>query len=305
MNPGNINGQQGIALLTSILLLVALSVLGFAAVNISNVGTRITSNTQTSKQAFYIAEAGIEAARELLRTRMAGGNTLSNELNSVKGTNGSLVDSSNVANFSTTGNTPYINTTSFGKGNYKVYLTNDPVDGLTSITDTNGIVTLTSFGAGPDNARAVIQATIQKNGGVPDLPGAITMPGPHVTFAGGASNASSYSGDATHPAIVVNSAASQTETIGGIPSNRLNNYTGGGIGPPSVQNMTIPDPWANLSKMQALYNNLKGIADYSSPTAPGFTLGTSSNRKVVVIDGDYTLGGGGPAAPAYWSLPET
>ena len=293
MKIGRPRDEKGIALFTAILLLLALGVLGFTAVNLANVGTKITSNTQTSKQAFYIAEAGIEIAREKLR---AQGMALTPVLNSVKGPNGVLTDSSSAANFATTDDIPYVNTTSLANGTFKVYLTNDAEEGVTSTTDINGIVTLTSFGYGPDNAKAVIQVTIKQGGGIPSLPGAITMPGPHVTFLGGNSNASSYSGDATHPAIAVNSADSLTETINGIPANRRDNYTGGGISPPSVQNMTFPDPWGNVTKLQELYNTVKGIADYTSPTDPGFNLGNVPDRRVVVIDGDFTLGGGSTGA---------
>ena len=105
-------------------------------------------------------------------------------------------------------------------------------------------------------------------------------------------NASSYNGDATHPAIVVNSAAALTDVVNGIPNNRKNNYTGAGISPPSVENMGLPDPWGKIPRLQGLYNNLKGIADFTSPTDPGFTLGTTQNPKIVVIDNDYTLSGG-------------
>ncbi|MFH0788761.1 MAG: hypothetical protein V2B13_14265, partial [Pseudomonadota bacterium] len=150
----------------------------------------------------------------------------------------------------------------------------------------------TSFGTGPDNSQAIVQATVQKGGGIPPLPGAISMPGPHVTFDGGTSSASSYSGDATHPAIAVNSAAGQTEVVNGIPSNRWNNYTGGGVSSPSVVNMVIPDPWGNLSQLQDLYANLKSLADFSSPSNPGFSLGTIASPKIVIIDGDYTVSGG-------------
>jgi Tfp pilus assembly protein PilX len=295
MKPIIIKTQKGIALITAILMLVVLSVIGIIAVNVTTIGAKITGNTRTSKQAFYLAEAGIERAREFLRTRMVSSN-LNAELNSVKGVDAALVDSTNVSNFSTTNNIPYINTTSLGNGSFKVYLTNDnspPTnDVVTSTTDHNNTVTLTSFGYGPDNSQAVIQVTVLKAGGIPTLPGSITMPGPNAIFQGGNSNASSYNGDATHPAIVVNSAASLTDIVNGIPSNRRNNYTGGGITPPSVSNMTIPYPWASLTGLQSLYQTLQGMADFTSSTAPGFTLGTTANPKVVVIDGDYTINGG-------------
>jgi Tfp pilus assembly protein PilX len=287
-----INDQKGIALITAILMLVVLSVLGIIAVNITSIGAKITGNTRTSKQAFYMAEAGIEAARELLRSRIAGGSTISAQLDLVKGADGVLTDSTNVANFSTTDDVPFINTTNMGNGSYKVYLTNDnePSGGVTSLTDTNSQVTLTSFGSGPDNSRAVIQATVLRVP-IPNLPGAISMPGP-VTFHAGSSNAQSYDGGPTHPAIAVNrgdSIATITTAIQG-PPNRSSDYTGMGI-TPSIVNMTFPDPWGNLPQLQTLYQNLKGMADYSSTSDKNFSLGDTSNPKLVVIDGNLTLSG--------------
>jgi Tfp pilus assembly protein PilX len=288
--------QTGMALIIAILMLVVLSVIGIIAVNVTTIGAKITGNTRTSRQAFYIAEAGIEQARELLRSRIAGGSTVSAQLGLVKGTDGFLVDSTNVANFSSADDMAFINTTNIGNGSYRVFLTNDSSDGVTSLTDTNSQVTLTSFGTGPDNSRAVIQATVLRVP-IPNLPGAITMPGPNVNFHAGSSNASEANGY-SYPAIAVNSTTSRTSAIDGIPENRRDNYQGlgydGTTNPktPSVVNMTFPDPWGNLSQLQTLYQGLKGMADFSSPSNPGFTLGTQVDPKLVVIDGNYTVPGG-------------
>ncbi|MBI4763929.1 MAG: pilus assembly PilX N-terminal domain-containing protein [Deltaproteobacteria bacterium] len=295
-----IKDQKGIALVTAILMLVVLSVIGIIAVNVTTIGAKITGNTRTSKQSFYLAEAGIEQARELLRSRIAGGSTVSGELNSLKGVDGQLVDSTNVANFSGSDDLPFINTTTLGNGNFRVFLTNDISDGVTSTADTNSQVTLTSFGEGPDNSRAVIQATVLRVP-IPNLPGAITLPGPNVNFHAGNSNASEANGY-SYPAIAVNDPTSRTSAIDGIPENRRDNYQGlgydGSTNPktPSVVNMTFPDPWGNLSQLQTLYQNLKGMADFNSPSNPGFTLGTQLDPKLVVIDGDYAVPGGATGA---------
>jgi hypothetical protein len=183
-------------------------------------------------------------------------------------------------------------------GSYRVYLTNDSTDGVTSITDTNSQVTLTSFGTGPDNSQAIIQVTVIRVP-IPTLPGAITMPGPNVAFNAGSSNVSTYTGDATHPAVAVNSATGQSSVISGIqgPPDRSGSYQGMGYVPghdptPSVVNMVFPDPWGNIAQLQTLYQNLKGLADFTSTSDPGFTLGSTPNPKLVVINGDLTMTGG-------------
>jgi Tfp pilus assembly protein PilX len=297
--------EKGIALVVVIMMLLTFTVLGVAAINITNVGTKITSNTRTSKQAFYLAESGLERARELLRTQLVEGTSLSAML-ATAANGGTLTNSTTNPSFSGSNNTPFVNTTILGAGSFKVYLTNDsgsctpPASGndsVTSTTDCNGTVTLTSIGSGPDNAVAIVQMTTTKNGGInlPDLPGAITLAGPDTVFLKGSSNASDISG-VTHPAVAVNSAPAQTTVVNDIISNpdRSSNWTGAG-GSPSVQNLVFGSPWDNISDLQTLFTKLKTNADYTSTGASGFTYGTTTNQKIVVIDGDLTVGPGSGA----------
>jgi Tfp pilus assembly protein PilX len=296
-----IKDQRGIALITAILMLVVLSVLGIIAVNVTTIGAKITGNTRTSRQAFYMAEAGIDNAREVLRKHIAENwasypenQRLSKELDLYKRGDGTLPDSSNVANFLPT-DLPFINSTTMGNGSYKVYLTNDNssdgIDIVTSTTDTNFHVTLTSFGYGPDNSRAIIQVTVLRVP-IPNLPGAICLPGPNVNFFPSDSNAVTVEGDA-YPAIAVNYSSSETEVREALlgPPDRSSKYTGEG-GTPSVVTKTFPDPWGDLNKLQTLYQNLKNIADFNDISQSGFTLGSTSDPKLVVIDNDFTVPGG-------------
>ncbi|MCL0042726.1 pilus assembly PilX N-terminal domain-containing protein [Thermodesulfovibrionales bacterium] len=55
--------QKGVALITVLLMIVVVTAIGIAAVNIATVETRIAANHKVAKQAFYIAEAGLEHAR--------------------------------------------------------------------------------------------------------------------------------------------------------------------------------------------------------------------------------------------------
>lgn len=292
-----IKNQKGIALVTAILMLVVLSVIGIIAVNVTSIGAKITGNTRTSKQAFYMAEAGIETAREVLRKHISENwsafpenQRLSKELNLYKRGDGTLPDSTNVANFLAT-DLPFINTTIMGNGSYKVYLTNDGSDGVTSTTDTNFHVTLTSFGYGPDNSQAIIQVTVLRTP-IPNLPGAISLPGPNVVFLPSDSNAVDVAGEA-YPAIAVNNSPAETTIRASLlgPPDRSSKYTGEG-GTPSVVTEVFPDPWGNLDKLQTLYQNLKNIADFTNVTQSGFTLGSSTDPKLVVIDNNYYVPGG-------------
>ena len=65
----HIENEQGMVLLTSLMLMVILFVLGTTAYLITANDLKIGGNYKTSKQAFYVAEAGIEHAIGILKKR--------------------------------------------------------------------------------------------------------------------------------------------------------------------------------------------------------------------------------------------
>ncbi|MCL0083784.1 pilus assembly PilX N-terminal domain-containing protein [Thermodesulfovibrionales bacterium] len=67
--------QKGAALITVLLMIVVVTAIGIAAVNIAIVETRIAANHKVAKQAFYIAEAGLEHAKNSLRLDIDWSNT--------------------------------------------------------------------------------------------------------------------------------------------------------------------------------------------------------------------------------------
>ncbi|MCX5824004.1 MAG: pilus assembly PilX N-terminal domain-containing protein, partial [Deltaproteobacteria bacterium] len=304
-----LGNEKGMVLAVTLMLIAVLVLLGTTAVMTITTDLKIAGNYRSSTQAFYIAEAGVEQARAQLKN--LGGFTLSQILAARVGANGSLSNSTDSANFYANGafvtdDVPYITQTSFGGGTcvtcgYRVYLTNDATapDVVTSTTDTNLRVTLTSFGQGPNNSLAVVQEVI-KQFTLPPLPGAITLPGPGVSFQGGNSNASSIAGG-TESAITTTSLASNTSIINQLTSiGRIDNYTCNP--PPCINNeeATI-DPTLNSSSgLEGLYNTLMSMADVVTGTTTGATattttltaaqVGTTSNRKIVVVNGNAVLG---------------
>jgi hypothetical protein len=62
-----ITNQQGTALIVSLLMLVLITTMGIAATNTSIVEGWLSANYRSSKQAFYVAEAGLEFTRNALR----------------------------------------------------------------------------------------------------------------------------------------------------------------------------------------------------------------------------------------------
>ncbi len=135
------NNQKGIALITALLILLSLTVIGIVAVNSSNIETLITTNTKVSKQAFFLAEAGVQEGKETLRKRILDDHsTLDAQINLVKGPDGIL---------ETADDLPFLSKT-LGVGSY-----------IVKLTERSGKnITLTSTGSGPLNSRAVVKLTV-------------------------------------------------------------------------------------------------------------------------------------------------
>ena len=288
--------EKGMVLVVGLLLIVVLMLLGTTAVLTSTTDMKISANYKTSNEAFYIAEAGIERARGKLRTD-AVTYTISQLLAARVGANNVLSDSTNIANFYANGivtdDVAYIAATSFGSGTYQVYLTNDGTpDVVTSITDTNLQVTLTSIGQGANNSLAIVQQVV-KQLTLPPLPGAIVLPGPDVVFNGGNSNASGVEGG-IESAITTTSDAARTSVVNQLTSiGRIGNYTCDT--PPCINNeeSTIDPTWTSVSDVEDLYTTLKSVADVvltGPATLTAAQVGTTANRKIVVVDGNATLG---------------
>jgi hypothetical protein len=191
--------------------------------------------------------------------------------------------------------------TTSGSGTYRVYVTNDPSEGITNTADANRTLTLTSFGRGPNNSFAVVQAVV-KMILMPPPPGAIVLPGPDVNFLGSNSNASGVMGG-PESAVSLNSAAAQTtveDYLGPSGINRINNYEcDAGKGQVCINDdtATFPLEYSTVSGINGIVNTLTGSADVIYNNAGGATrtltaadVGTTTNRKIVIVEGDAVLG---------------
>jgi hypothetical protein len=295
MSPGD---EKGMVLVLGLLLVAVLSLVGTTAVMTSTTDMKINSNYKSGAQAFYIAEAGIERARAQLM--ILGSTTLSQALAASRGANNQLSDSTDVANFFANGafvtdDVPYIADTSFGAGTYRVYLTNDPLEGVTSATDANSRVTLTSFGQGPNNSLAVVQAVVKKLT-LPPLPGAIVLPGPGVSFQGGLHSGSKFNGTIAS-VIALTSDAARSAVIANLTAiGNLDKYTCNSS--PCINNVsgTIDPTWTSVNGIEELYRSLMSIADTVVGTTTGSTattttltstqVGNALDRKIVIVNGN-------------------
>src|SRR5262249_56308185 len=112
---------------------------------------------------FEIAIAGLETTREAIRAARFNDSlstSFTSMLQAAAASGATLVDSTSRANFGATTNgftngtsplnTPTSGPTALDGSSYLVFLTNAGADAVTSTTDTDDTVTLTSFASGPN-----------------------------------------------------------------------------------------------------------------------------------------------------------
>jgi Tfp pilus assembly protein PilX len=169
--------ERGVALILALLVLSFLAILGGALLTTSTIDIWISDNYKTSTQNLYIAEAGIDYGRELLRTSNL---TPSQLLAAAAGPDLQLSTATDLATLLASDDQPLIPSDpamrSTGQplfdnagdiaGYYYVWLRNDTADGTASTFDSNQTLTLVST-ASNWGLHKVIETTVQK-GGFPD-----------------------------------------------------------------------------------------------------------------------------------------
>ncbi|NIO09359.1 MAG: hypothetical protein GTO40_15640, partial [Deltaproteobacteria bacterium] len=123
------NNQRGIVLPLVLMFLAVLAAMGSVTTVMTRAEIKTGDNYRNNEEAFFLAQAGAEHAREQLRatnavSAMTG--LFTDELGTAAGANG-LLD----GDVSGTDDVPLVNTAT-----YSVYLTNDPTDGVFNLTDT-------------------------------------------------------------------------------------------------------------------------------------------------------------------------
>jgi Tfp pilus assembly protein PilX len=302
-----VNPEKGIALLLSLLLLVVFGVLGVGLLTVANIETTIADNYKINTQVLYVAEAGIDHARETLR---ASANTLTQNLTTAAGGDAVLSTSRDLATL-TSADVPFVTNAAFtdlsgrNQGQYTVFIKNDAADGPTSPTDNNDTVTLLSFGRFR-NAIKIVETDVRR-GAIPELPAALTLDGPLANFDSSGSNIFDIDGNdgGTPPgpqqsAVGVISPADDTTVTNDIlgPPDRSANYVGSG-GSPSVNDVeAVLAP--ELVTTAGLEQVVADIASYATATYnPAFNgsqslgnVGAANNQQVVVVNGDCVFGPG-------------
>lgn len=314
-------GQDGSALVVVLIVLALLSLMGVTLLFTADSDVKMNQAGARAKKAFYIAEAGLEVARRQLRdNNLASVNkaSLSDELAAAAGPNVTInLDPSAVKpTFDTSGSptgftgygddVPLVTSTAFGGGRYAAFVTNDPIDGSTSLTDSNHRVMITAVGAGSSYSSATVQAIVANNT-LPTFPAAITLLGNTPNFDGGNSNAKTYTGNdcqgatgytgvagASVPVVGAIGGAAVTSAQSGV--NKPGSYTSGALtGTATVQNVssTIDPNWLSCSYLQSLAATVKASADYVCTAAsPCNHWGSATINTITFVEGDVSISAG-------------
>ncbi len=225
--------ERGSALILSVFVLALLASMGIALLFISDGEMQMSRANLRTNKVFFLAEAGIENARETL-FQINGNGDFSDDLVAAAGPDGTIdfdmttVQPSYDSNGNFTGFTGFNddvpvkthvcsvttstmcssnadcpggetcnkNNSVLGDGFYSVFLTNDPAENRTNTTDVNERVMLTGLGVGPDRSVEVAQAVIEMHSILPTVPPAtVTMLGPAPEFYSSRSKVKDYLGD--------------------------------------------------------------------------------------------------------------
>ncbi|MCZ6874147.1 MAG: hypothetical protein O7G88_11580 [bacterium] len=158
---------SGAALITSLLLLTVLTLLGLAAISNTQIEFLITTNHRNGTAMLHLAEAGVEHAREVLRTQNAASEdpaSFTDELLKAVGPNGVLDGF-----VRGTDDVPLIPLTASPLGNasgaYIVYLSNDRAEQRGNPVDSNGRITLTAVATLSNGAQRIIENEVIRRPG--------------------------------------------------------------------------------------------------------------------------------------------
>lgn len=173
LNTRFMDNQDGSVLIIALLMLVAVTALGFFSTTTSTIESQVTANNNMYKKAFYAAEAGLERARVVL-SKMLVDNNQSRMASSGKAFYTFALDGSqsgvNAASLNSDDRPDFENgavwygdpndeevRVSIGDSEYRVILYDD-LDGDDDATiDSNGTIWARSEGFAPGGAKSVIE----------------------------------------------------------------------------------------------------------------------------------------------------
>jgi len=191
--------EKGMVLPLVLMFLAIIAILGTTAVIVTTTDLKIGSNYKASQQAFYVAEAGIQHAVNVLRAGSSNG--FDDELLGSDGSSGTSDD----------GILSFGSSISFGDGTYAVQVTDNDDGDSNMFSDSDRKVLITSIGT-IDNASKTIEAIYYYQ--EVDVDGALGIYGDNPTV--GLSGASEIDGrDYNVPPDFICSGSGCTATLAG------------------------------------------------------------------------------------------
>ncbi len=166
LNIRHMDNQDGTVLIIALLMLVAVTALGFFSTTTSTIESQVTANNNMYKKAFYAAEAGLERARVVLskmlvdnnQSRMASGEkpVYSFALDgSQSGVNAASLNADDRPDFEN--GAVWYNNVTIGDSAYTVTLYDDWESDDDATSDANGRIWARGEGTAPGGAESAIE----------------------------------------------------------------------------------------------------------------------------------------------------
>jgi len=296
-------------------MLTFLMVLGGALLTSVTLDVAIGDNFRSEAQLLYLAESGIDEAREFLQT---SSRTPSQMLAGAAGEDGVLSASRDLETLlNSTDDVPLLDggDRSTGRlmldaigrpaGRYFVFIRNDSADGMTRLADSNQVLTLLSISV-IGNARKVLEATVVK-WRFPELPASLVLDGSPIAFTPAISGSgirgldTTFRGGDRH-AIGVLADSDRSSVLASIPDADEIQYPGVDSRTPPPADVSVVDSLLDpqlrsVSGLERIVDEISAYAtDVASPGWSGSTMlgntGSAGDYRVVVVNGDCELGAG-------------
>ena len=327
------DGQQerGSALVMAVFVLALLTAMGAALMFLSQTEVTMSRASLKPKQAFFLAEAGLEQARQALWF-VNRAQDFDDDLLTASGGAGDAIDFSpdsiapvfdsngNVTGFTGYGNdTPLVATQTLDGGWYAAFMTNDLGEGRANEVDTDNRVIIAGVGVGPDQSFEVVEAVIDIDPFLPQMPPAtIFLLGPTPAFSSATSKVKDYSGEDCgvaggdyYPIVGTIGSAAEADAEAGVNPNPDWYSNGGQPADDTISDMTaspvdsMSDPtfaldseWQDCDAVKAMVLGMRAAADVICPAGSSLAgcpgIPANSPRRLIFVDGDFSVGPGGP-----------
>jgi hypothetical protein len=323
-------------MLLAMFVMILLTSMGISMLFLSQNELSLGATDLRSKQAYYLAEAGVEVAR-LTLFNTNGSGSFDDDLAAAAGADTVIdFDPSQVkpvldGQGQLTGFTgfdddvPLVGMTQLGEGWYAAFLTNDPGEGAGygSTNDTNDRVMITGVGGAPDGSFEVVEAIVEPTTPFPgDVPATVMMFGPSPTYSDSDHPAKIFQGDDcggsgipgfavpvlglmdTPAETVVESSLSANTTYthagqtGDVSVSDLTDATDPGI---AVSSLGLIAPgWDDCRALRAMTEEVRAVADVVCLEGVPCSLPASTPDRVVFAEGDFDLGSTVTGAGLLW-----